>query len=209
MLAVQRVSQCCKCVATRMLAQIWFTWQTPPPRYLVTVEDDTSRGLANCVQRSVSLSIPKRWCPPGEQWKSVQSGRFPQSRGAESEATRFCRCLGNASSSYNSLQNNDPSQRSDYKYREGRCRWWCASSGEPCNIVGCVVHSMVVKSGEASSLTHAWLLMRGCALPVDTLWRGFLSFGVLPDGACWFQQSQFREERSKIINNSTPLCSVI
>lgn len=41
----------------------------------------------------------KKWCPPvqlthGEQWKSTQSGRFPQSRGAESEATRFCRCLG-------------------------------------------------------------------------------------------------------------------
>lgn len=48
--------------------------------------------------------------PHGEEWKSTQPGRFPQSCGAESEATRFCWCLGNASSFYVSLRNNDPSQ---------------------------------------------------------------------------------------------------
>lgn len=73
----------------------------------------------------------------GEQWKLTQSGRFPQSRGAESETTRFCRCLG-TSSSYGSLRNNDPSQRSNHNNRVGRCRWCCASNGKPCNIVGCV-----------------------------------------------------------------------
>ncbi len=76
--------------------------------------------------------------PHGEQWKSTQSGRFPRSCGAESEATRFCRCLRDVSSSYGSLRNNDPSQRSNHNNRVGRCRWWCASSGKPCDIVGCV-----------------------------------------------------------------------
>lgn len=63
-----------------------------------------------------------------------------------------------------------------HSYRAGRCIWSCASSGAPCKIVGCVVHSGVVKSGESSSLTHAWFLMWGCALPANTLSGGFLSW---------------------------------
>lgn len=125
--------------------------------------------------------------PHGEQWKSTQSGRFPQSCGAESEATRFCRCLRDVSSSYGSLRNNDPSQRSNHNNRVGRCRWWCASNGKPCYIVGRVVDSRVVKSGEAPSLTHAWFRVWGCALPVNTLWGGFVSFALFWKGACRFQ----------------------
>ena len=129
----------------------------------------------------------KKWCPPvqlthGEQWKSTQSGRFPQSCGAESEATRFCRCVGDASSSSGSLRNNDPSQRSNHNNRVGRCRWWCASNGKPCNIVGCVVDSRLVKSGESPPLTHAWFLAWGCALPVNTLWGGFFELWQILTG---------------------------
>lgn len=59
--------------------------------------------------------FPKDGVLLGEQWESAQSGRFPQSRGAESEAARFCRRLGNASSSFGSLRSDDPSQRSEPK----------------------------------------------------------------------------------------------
>lgn len=46
--------------------------------------------------------FPKDGVLLGERRGSAQSGRFPQSRGAECEAARFGRRLGNASSSFGS-----------------------------------------------------------------------------------------------------------
>ena len=68
-------------------------------------------------------------------------------------ATRFCRCLGNASSSHDCLRNNDPSQRPNYYNRVGRCKWWCASNRKPCNIVSRVVGSRAGKSGALSGVS--------------------------------------------------------
>lgn len=69
----------------------------------------------------------------------------------------FTRCFWNASQSCGSRRNKDRSQRSVHNYRVGRCRWCCASTGKPCNIVACVVQSGAVKSGG--------FVVDACAIP--------------------------------------------
>lgn len=82
-----------------------------------------------------------------------------------------------SSSSSGCLRNNDPSQRSDHNSGVGRCRWWCASSGEPCDIVGRAVDSGLVESGGSPALTHAWFLALGCAPASEHIVEGgFLRF---------------------------------
>lgn len=147
MLAARRVSQCSKCNATSVLAAKISQLTT---NYIpLTVGDDTSCRSTNYSRRLFSLSISQTENEGGGgglQFSKATAKRanrlnpdaFLSLVVLNLKATRFCRCLGSASSSYSSLRNNDPSQRSNHNNGVGRCRWWCATNGKPCNIVDCV-----------------------------------------------------------------------
>lgn len=158
MLATERVSQCSKCNATRLLARKKLNRPVNKPQHptnvithLSPLQKTTLAGpqtvysaLSHWVFPKMCVLLLSQSTLNSENRLSLDAFLNPVVLNLSLHAS--VGVSENASSSLRGcLRNNDPSQRSDQNNWVGRCRWRCATSGKPCNIVGCVVDSRVVK----------------------------------------------------------------